>query len=74
MFTYLIFQVVALLNKASLTSSDNEKIENLYKVQELVINKQPELLDSFNDEVVAFQTDRSADVRKCVVGFMEEAW
>ena len=66
--------MVTLLNNASLTTSDEEKIENLYKVQELVINKQPDLLDSFNDEVVAFQTDRSADVRKCVVGFMEEAW
>ena len=53
---------------------DKEKIEKLSKVQELVIHKQPDLVDSFNDEIVAFQTDRSADVRKCVVGFMEEAW
>jgi len=57
-----------------MATSDKDKIEKLSKVQELVVNKKPDLLDSFNDEIVAFQTDRSADVRKHVVGFMEEAW
>ena len=33
----------------------------------------PEHLDNFLDEVLGFQTERSADVRKWVVGFIEEA-
>ena len=57
-----------------MATSDKEKIAKLCQVQELVVNNRPDLLDSFNDEIVAFQTDRSADVRKYVVGFMEEAW
>nr|CAB3266754.1 symplekin [Phallusia mammillata] len=65
--------VINLLNQASMAKKDSEKVEKLQQVQELVINKQPELLDNFTDEVVAFQADRSSDVRKFVVGFMEEA-
>merc|ERR1719225_284812 len=34
---------------------------------------EPDLLDNFLDEVLAFQTDRSQDVRKFVVGFIEDA-
>ena len=57
-----------------MATNDKDKINKLSQVQELVVNKRPDLLDSFNDEIVAFQTDRSAEVRKYVVGFMEEAW
>ena len=71
---FWFFQVIKLLNQASLATNDSEKVEKLHQVQELVINKQPDLLDNFTDEVVAFQADRSSDVRKFVVGFMEEAW
>uniref|UniRef100_A0A8C9TP13 Symplekin scaffold protein n=1 Tax=Scleropages formosus TaxID=113540 RepID=A0A8C9TP13_SCLFO len=43
------------------------------KVQELIINKDPSLLDNFLDEIIAFQTDKSMEVRKFVIGFIEEA-
>nr|XP_009860228.1 symplekin [Ciona intestinalis] len=65
--------VIDLLNKASMSVEDSVKVERLQQVKELVINKQPEMLDNFTDEVVAFQADRSQEVRKFVVGFMEEA-
>ncbi|KAJ0070492.1 hypothetical protein NL108_011707, partial [Boleophthalmus pectinirostris] len=42
-------------------------------VQELIINKDPSLLDNFLDEMIAFQTDKSIEVRKFVIGFIEEA-
>ncbi|XP_014167082.2 symplekin, partial [Geospiza fortis] len=42
-------------------------------VQELIINKDPTLLDNFLDEIIAFQADKSIEVRKFVVGFIEEA-
>lgn len=34
----------------------------------------PDLLYLMSQEVIAFQQDNSAEVRKCVIGFMEEAW
>lgn len=65
-------RVVDLLNQAALISSDS-KITLLKQVQELIINKDPTLLDNFLDEIIAFQADKSIEVRKFVVGFIEEA-
>lgn len=66
--------MVELLNASTFLQSEKEKIANLAKVQELIIHLEPLLLDSFFEEVAAFQTDRNSDVRKFVVGFIEEAW
>lgn len=41
--------MVDLINQAQLYTKDNLKIENLKKVQELVIYKEPALLDNFLD-------------------------
>lgn len=41
--------MVDLINQAQLYTKDNLKIENLKKVQELVIHKEPALLDNFLD-------------------------
>ena len=66
-------QVVSLLNTAQVTAStDTNKLDNLRKVKEIIVTKDPDLLDNFLDEVLAFQTDRSQDVRKFVVGFIED--
>ncbi|XP_024142159.1 symplekin [Oryzias melastigma] len=65
-------KVVELLNQASLISTD-EKLTTLKQVQELIINKDPSLLDNFLDEIIAFQTDKSIEVKKFVIGFIEEA-
>ncbi|KAG8333354.1 hypothetical protein J6590_000498 [Homalodisca vitripennis] len=65
-------KVVDWLNKASLASSSS-RIELLSKVQEAIVHKEVDLLDNFLDEMLAFLTDRNADVRKFIVGFIEEA-
>ncbi|XP_071777759.2 symplekin [Centroberyx gerrardi] len=65
-------KVVDLLNQAALIPTD-EKLTVLKQVQELIINKDPSLLDNFLDEMIAFQTDKSMEVRKFVIGFIEEA-
>lgn len=65
-------RVVDLLNQASLAGSD-AKLTMLKQVQELIINKDPTLLDNFLDEIIAFQADKVVEVRKFVVGFIEEA-
>ncbi|ROT70452.1 symplekin isoform X2 [Penaeus vannamei] len=66
-------RVVELLNTAAFLPSEKERIGQLVQVQELIIHREPDLLDSFFEEVAAFQTDRNSDVRKFVVGFIEEA-
>ncbi|XP_068185102.1 symplekin [Antennarius striatus] len=65
-------RVVDLLNQGALIPTD-EKLTVLKQVQELIINKDPSLLDNFLDEMIAFQTDKSIEVRKFVIGFIEEA-
>lgn len=65
-------KVVDLLNQAALRTTENKLID-LKQVQELIINKDPSLLDNFLDEIIAFQTDKSMEVRKFVIGFIEEA-
>jgi symplekin len=72
-FTLHVLQIVEWLNQASL-STDSTKTDHLRRVQEIIINKDASLLDNFLDEVLGFQNDRSADVRKFIVGFIEEAW
>ena len=66
-------RVVELLNAASVVSETSDKLEALKIVQELLVHKEPTLLDNFLDEVMGFQKDRAQDVRKFVVGFIEEA-
>lgn len=66
-------KVVDLINQAVTLQKDSKKVYNLRQVQELIIHKEPNLLDNFLDEMLAFQHDKSADVRKFIVGFIEEA-
>nr|CAD7410338.1 unnamed protein product [Timema cristinae] len=65
-------KIVDWLNQATL-AIDSTKTDLLRKVQEVIINKDDSLLDNFLDEVLGFQNDRNQDVRKFIVGFIEEA-
>lgn len=64
-------QVVELINEAIAANNDKSKVQLLQKVQELVIHH--DLLDNFLEEVVAFQSDKSVEVRKFVISFMERS-
>ncbi len=66
-------RVVDRLNSAAVSVSVQEKLESLRIVQEILVRKEPALLDNFLDEVMGFQKDRSKEVRKFVVGFIREA-
>ncbi|XP_015610116.1 symplekin [Cephus cinctus] len=65
--------VVEWLNEASLGSNDTVKVSNLLKVQEILIHKEPQLLNLYLDEALQFSLDRNSEVRKTVAGFIEEA-
>ena len=67
-------RIVELLNEASTSTDTSEKLESLRKVQELLVHKEPVLLDNFLDEMMGFsQNNHNQEVRKFVVGFIEEA-
>lgn len=66
-------QIVEWLNEASLSSGEDVKVANLCKVQEILINKEPQLLPLYLDEALQFSLDRNAEVKKTVTGFIEEA-
>ena len=54
--------------------STGKKCELLTKVQELLLHSGAELLDEFIDNVLTFGHDPVQDVRRIVVGFIEEVW
>lgn len=62
------------LNDAAYSQDNNEKVELFHKIQEYLVRKSPKLLGDFLPEVLNFATDRNADVKKALVGFIEEAW
>jgi symplekin len=64
-------RVIDLLNSSMYSTSESEKVSNLVKVQELVLHN--DLLDNFLDEILGFQNDRDVEVRRFVVGFVENA-
>ncbi|CAF0878916.1 unnamed protein product [Brachionus calyciflorus] len=66
-------KVAELLNEASISNKDSVRLTNLKHVQELIVYKNPELLDNFLDEILQFQLDKSGEVKKFVVSFIEEA-
>lgn len=72
LITYLFHQIIDLLSDCLQKNLDEEaKFSNLVQVQELVIYN--DLLDNFLDEIIGFESDRSPEVRKFVVGFIEAA-
>ncbi|KAJ8979540.1 hypothetical protein NQ317_017688 [Molorchus minor] len=64
--------VVQCLNDASLVQETSEKLNNFYKIQETLLRKTPSLLSKYLQHVLNFTTDRSADIKKALVGFIEE--
>lgn len=71
--TATVDRVVQLLNEAVIPKEGHIALKNLQIVQELIIHKEPKLLDNFLDEVVNFQHDQNTEVRRFVVQFIEEA-
>lgn len=60
------------LNNALMASNNSTKLEYFYKIQEILVRKSPNLLTKYLPEVLNFTTDKSGDVKKALVGFIEE--
>ncbi|KNC73003.1 hypothetical protein SARC_14436, partial [Sphaeroforma arctica JP610] len=63
--------VAQLLQDTQLAAGKDEKIKSLNQVKELLLNREPKLLSNFLPEIVQFQTDLVADVRKWLIVFLE---
>jgi len=63
-------RLIELLNFASVELDSSKKVESLYKIKELALNHG--LLDKYFVSILAFQNERSSNVRKFVSAFIED--
>lgn len=56
-----------------MSPTEDVKVANICKVQEVLLNKEPHLLQLYLENILEFAADRSAEVRKTIIGFVEEA-
>lgn len=64
-------RLVELINLASIEVDGDKKVEYLYQVKELALNHG--LIDNFFQDILAFQNERSPNVKKFVLSFIEAA-
>lgn len=69
-----MLQVTQWLNAIAVSQDNSERIQTFHKVQEFLLRKVPILLPTFLDNVLDLAADRSADIKKALVGFIEEIW
>ena len=64
------------LNNLLTAASSSTKIELVTKIQEQVLKWAPAMrvLEEVIDDVLALGLDQNQDVKKSVVGFIEEVW
>lgn len=61
-------------NAIGLVEDNSEKMEYFYKIQEMLLRKSPNLLSKYLSNVLNFTTNKSGDIKKALVGFIEELW
>lgn len=64
------------LNELLIAGSTSTKIELITKIQEQVLKWAPAMrvLEEVIDDILVLAMDQNQDVRKSVVGFIEEVW
>lgn len=68
-----VIQIIEWVNKTSDgAATSQQKCEAITQIQEVLLHSDTDLLDEFIDNVLSFSHDPAQDVRRCVVGFIEE--
>lgn len=64
------------LNQLLTSASASTKIELVTKIQEQVLKWAPAMrvLEEVIDDVLALSLDQNQDVKKSIIGFIEEVW
>eukprot|EP00775_Hariotina_reticulata_P002918 gene2918-3205_t len=65
--------VIEALNNARLSTKAQQKVQLLTQLNELLIKKEPALLDTVLQELVEFQVDRGPSVRRWLIEFLTAA-
>ncbi|CAG9859181.1 unnamed protein product [Phyllotreta striolata] len=60
------------LNDCMFETSSVKKSSSFFKIQEILLRKSPNLIPKYLQNVLNFTTDSSADIKKSLVGFIEE--
>lgn len=67
-------EVEDLLNDAMLADTEKEKLDAIAQIREILLNRAPQaLLDEYLPHATALHTDKSAVVRRAIIGLMEDA-
>lgn len=56
------------------TADSATQCQLLVKIQETILGQCAELLDEFMDNILSMAHDMNMEVRKQIVGFMEQIW
>nr|CAI5851441.1 unnamed protein product [Callosobruchus analis]CAI5854222.1 unnamed protein product [Callosobruchus analis] len=64
--------VVEYLNQCALSANPEERLVNFHKIQEILLRKSSHLLVKYLQNILNFTTDTSAEIKKALVGFIEE--
>lgn len=70
-FTFFLSQIINWLNESN-GGGSAERCEAIKKIQELVVHSDVDLLAEFLENLLAFSHDPVQEVRRAVVGFIEE--
>lgn len=72
----LFLQIMENLNELLIAGSSSAKIELITKIQEQVLKWAPAMrvLEEVIDDILVLAMDQNQDVRKSIVGFIEEVW
>ncbi|KIZ00970.1 hypothetical protein MNEG_6990 [Monoraphidium neglectum] len=65
----VVEDVVRVLNNAKLSSEPASKLAQLQRLRELLLQREPQLLDTFIDELALFQVDPHPSVRRWLADF-----
>lgn len=68
------FQIVENINNALITPQTVQKVHYFAKLKELLLYKSPNLLPKYIGDMMNFATDKHQDVKRALVGFIEELW
>lgn len=71
-----LLQIMENLNNLLTASSAQIKIELVTKIQEQVLKWAPAMrvLEEVIDDILAISLDQNQDVKKSIIGFIEEVW
>uniref|UniRef100_A0A6P7G6A9 Symplekin n=1 Tax=Diabrotica virgifera virgifera TaxID=50390 RepID=A0A6P7G6A9_DIAVI len=64
--------VVQYINDCAYDSNSSLNVQTFFKIQEILLRKSPHLISKYLQNVLNFTTTKNQDIKKALVGFIEE--